>query len=46
MTTEEIKLQAALTSLQGILKSKGGIIGEVVPATAVAESLFNKEFSE
>lgn len=39
MSKDEIRLQAALTSLQGILEAKGGIIGEIVPSAAVAEAL-------
>lgn len=47
MTNEEkeIKLQVAVSVLQGILEAKGGVIAEVVPAVAVAESLrFADEF--
>ena len=39
MTKEEIRLQVAISCIQGILEAKHGIIGEIVPAVAVAESL-------
>lgn len=35
---EEIRLEAALTCIQGILEAKGGIIGEVDPDIAVKEA--------
>ncbi len=45
MTEEEIKFQVAVSVLQGIIEAKGGIIGEVLPNIAVAESLrFADEF--
>lgn len=44
-TEEEIKFQVAVSVLQGIIEAKGGIIGEVLPSIAVAESLrFADEF--
>ena len=39
MTKEEVRFQVALSCIQGVLEAKHGIIGEVVPAVAVAESL-------
>ena len=39
MNKEEIKFQVALSCIQGVLEAKHGIIGEIVPSVAVAESL-------
>lgn len=39
MTKEEIRLQVAISCIQGILEAKHGFIGEIVPSIAVAESL-------
>ena len=39
MTKEEIKLQVALSCIQGVLEAKGGLFGEIVPEVAVKESL-------
>ena len=39
MTKEEIRLQVALSCIQGVLEAKHGIIGEIVPEIAVTESL-------
>lgn len=39
MTQEEIKLQVAISCIQGIIEAKHGIIGEVLPQIAVKESL-------
>ena len=39
MSKEEVRFQVALSCIQGILEAKHGIIGEIVPALAVAESL-------
>lgn len=39
MTKEEVKFQVAVSCIQGVLEAKHGIIGEVVPVLAVAESL-------
>lgn len=39
MTKEEIRLQVAISCIQGVLEAKHGVIGEVVPALAVEESL-------
>ena len=39
MTQEEIRLQVAISVIQGILEAKHGVIGEIVPSLAVAESL-------
>lgn len=39
MNKEEVRFQVALSCIQGVLEAKHGIIGEVVPAVAVAESL-------
>lgn len=39
MTKEEIRLQVAISCIQGILEAKLGIIGEIVPEIAVKESL-------
>ena len=39
MTREEIRLQVAISVIQGVLEAKHGVIGEVVPSLAVAESL-------
>jgi len=39
MTIEEIRLQVAISCIQGVLEAKHGVIGEVVPALAVEESL-------
>lgn len=39
MTKEEMRFQVALSCIQGVLEAKHGVIGEVVPAFAVAESL-------
>ena len=39
MKTEEVKFQVALSCIQGVLEAKHGVIGEIVPEIAVAESL-------
>ena len=39
MTKEEIRLQVAISCIQGILEAKHGIIAEVAPEIAVVESL-------
>ena len=39
MTKEEIRLQVALSCIQGVLEAKHGFLGEIVPSVAVAESL-------
>ena len=39
MTREEVRFQVALSCIQGVLEAKHGVIGEIVPALAVAESL-------
>lgn len=39
MTKEEIRLQVALSCIQGVLEAKHGIIGEIIPEIAVKESL-------
>lgn len=39
MTKEEIRLQVAISCIQGVLEAKHGVIGEVVPALAVEEAL-------
>ena len=39
MTREEIRFQVAVSVIQGVLEAKHGVIGEVVPSVAVAESL-------
>lgn len=39
MTVQEVKFQVALSCIQGILEAKHGILGEIVPSLAVAESL-------
>lgn len=39
MTREEIRLQAALTALQGIIEAKGGFIGEALPYAAAKEAI-------
>lgn len=38
MTARELRVQAALTSLQAIIEAKGGFVGEFFPETAVKES--------
>ena len=38
MTINELRIQAALTSLQAIIEAKGGFVGEFFPETAVKES--------
>lgn len=48
---DNIRLQAALVSLEAILETKGGVIGELAPSLAVAESLriadeFVKQWNE
>lgn len=45
MTPEEIRFQVAVSVLQGVIEAKGGILAEIVPSVAVAESLrFAEEF--
>lgn len=45
MSENEIKLQVAISVIQGIIEAKGGVIAEIVPSIAVAESLrFADEF--
>ena len=39
MTKEEIRLQVAISCIQGVLEAKHGVIGEIVPELAVKESL-------
>lgn len=39
MTREEIRLQVAISVIQGVLEAKHGVIGEVVPSVAVAIAL-------
>lgn len=39
MTKEEIRLQVAISVIQGVLEAKHGVIGEVVPSVAVAIAL-------
>lgn len=39
MTQEEIRLQVAISVIQGVLEAKHGVIGEVVPSVAVAIAL-------
>lgn len=39
MTKEEMRFQVAVSSLQGVLEAKYGIVGEVDPDIAVAEAL-------
>lgn len=39
MTREEIRLQVAISVIQGVLEAKHGVIGEVVPSVAVAVAL-------
>ena len=39
MTREEVKFQVALSCIQGILEAKHGVLGEILPALAVKESL-------
>lgn len=35
---EDIRIEVAISCIQGILEAKGGIIGEIDPGLAVAES--------
>lgn len=39
MTREEIRLQVAISVIQGVLEAKHGVIGEVVPSVSVAIAL-------
>ena len=39
MTKEEIRLQVAISCIQGVLEAKHGFFAEIVPSIAVAESL-------
>lgn len=39
MKTEEIRLQVAISVIQGVIEAKHGIIAEIIPSVAVAESL-------
>lgn len=39
MTPEQVRFQVALSCIQGVLEAKHGIIAEIVPEIAVAESL-------
>lgn len=39
MTKEEIRLQVAISCIQGILEAKHGFLGEILPSVAVAEAL-------
>ena len=39
MTREEIRLQVAISALQGVLEAKFGVVGEALPSVAVEESL-------
>ena len=39
MTREEIRLQVALSCIQGVIEAKHGFIAEILPDVAVAESL-------
>lgn len=39
MTKDEIRFQVATSCIQGVLEAKHGVIGEIVPSVAVAESL-------
>ena len=39
MTREEIRLQVAVSALQGVLEAKLGVVGEALPSVAVEESL-------
>ena len=39
MTRDEIRLQVAISCIQGVIEAKHGIIGEALPVIAVKESL-------
>lgn len=39
MTREEIRLQVALSCIQGVIEAKHGFIAEILPDVAVMESL-------
>lgn len=39
MTKEEVRFQVALSCIQGVLEAKHGVLGEIIPAIAVSESL-------
>jgi len=39
MDREEVKLQAALYALQGIIEGKGGVVGETLPRVAAKEAI-------
>lgn len=38
-TKEEIRLQVALSCIQGVIEAKHGVIGMIIPQVAVIESL-------
>ena len=35
---EDIRIEAAISCIQGVLEAKGGFVGEISPSIAVAES--------